>query len=191
MQEKATIMAETPAQAVETDAGAEHRNTTMTPRNKHEDDGVILLRQDLAATIEDLKKTTTNFLLRQEILHHHRMKLQHQQHENILRRQDKKLKEMIDEMRLLAQDMMARAETPAQAIETDLQANLNTTMAVPDQDDKTTARKAKKNRRKRQKKKKPLVSIKSTTEENHTLLLPKKPKWLYPLPRAPSCKRTN
>ena len=43
-QEKVTIMAETPAQAVETDAGEEHRNTTMTIKEMiDEDDGVILL----------------------------------------------------------------------------------------------------------------------------------------------------
>jgi hypothetical protein len=32
---------------------------------------------------------------------------------------------------------------------------------------------------------------KNTTEENHALHLPKKPKWLCPLPRAPTCKRAN
>ena len=44
--------------------------------------------------------------------------------------------------------IMTRAETPVKAVETDLHANRNTTMAVPDQDDKTTAQKLKKNRHK-------------------------------------------
>ena len=162
-----------------------------------EDDGFLLLRQDDAPTIEDLMKTRFGDTRRIACFSRRNYtttecKLLHQQNENLLREQDKKLEEMIDEMRLLVQEMIAKIEDslPRQWRPTCMQI---TTRPWPSQI-KMTKRQHQNPKRtdaNDKRRRNHWFLIKSTTEENHTLLLPKKPKWLYPLPRAPSCKRTN